>query len=230
MARDHVSCWASFPGRSRRRKVDVKDYIAPPLHALVRSIPASETVWSLGEYIHRREIWQAFKLQGTPPRRVRHLRQSALALHRQGAVGVWQTCALARCSRCSSSAAIGLVARGPRKRVPSSSYSFSPSAGDRAFFRHADVRAEGPIRRTSRSDHQHRSRQQLGLLQLRADQRRHRPGATISAARSAITTAATAMELDAKAAATISVIIPRAAGQLLSARRARDGPRRRVHA
>jgi hypothetical protein len=59
-----------FPWQVRRgEKVLAKDYIAPP-KILSSEMTTSETVWSIGEYVAGAEIWQAFKLPGSPPKPV----------------------------------------------------------------------------------------------------------------------------------------------------------------
>jgi Domain of unknown function (DUF4178) len=47
----------------------VSDYIAPPL-MLSAERTADETTWSLGEYVEGRQLWNAFGLEGDPPRAV----------------------------------------------------------------------------------------------------------------------------------------------------------------
>ena len=44
----------------------VTDYVHPP-RVLSSEKMAKETTWSVGEYMYGREIWEAFKLPGSPP-------------------------------------------------------------------------------------------------------------------------------------------------------------------
>lgn len=46
--------------------VSVMDYVAPP-HSISSEFTSSETVWSLGEYLPGKTVWEAFKLPGSPP-------------------------------------------------------------------------------------------------------------------------------------------------------------------
>jgi hypothetical protein len=48
-------------------KISVMDYVAPP-HSISSEFTSSETVWSLGEYLPGKAVWEAFKLPGGPPR------------------------------------------------------------------------------------------------------------------------------------------------------------------
>jgi hypothetical protein len=50
-------------------EVEVADYIAPP-YVLSSEKTASETTWTLGEYVYGKDIWKAFGLEGTPPKPV----------------------------------------------------------------------------------------------------------------------------------------------------------------
>jgi hypothetical protein len=47
-------------------KVTAKDYISPP-YMLSSEENDQETTWSLGTYVSGKDVWQAFKLQGSPP-------------------------------------------------------------------------------------------------------------------------------------------------------------------
>lgn len=47
-------------------RVQVADYIAPPF-VLSSETAGDETTWSLGEYVHGGDIWQAFQLPGIAP-------------------------------------------------------------------------------------------------------------------------------------------------------------------
>jgi len=56
-----------FPWQVRRDdQVRAKDYISPPF-MLSGETTGQETTWSVGEYTSGRDIWQAFKLPGSPP-------------------------------------------------------------------------------------------------------------------------------------------------------------------
>lgn len=46
--------------------VRVTDYVSPPF-LLSSETTAEETTWSLSEYVHGRDVWKAFSLQGEPP-------------------------------------------------------------------------------------------------------------------------------------------------------------------
>lgn len=59
-----------FPWRVRAFDVArVSDYVAPPL-MLSAEQTDEETTWSLGEYVPGTRIWEAFRLDGRPPRPV----------------------------------------------------------------------------------------------------------------------------------------------------------------
>ena len=47
----------------------VKDYVCPP-HILSSETTENETVWSLGEYLTGKQVWDNFKLPGSPPQAV----------------------------------------------------------------------------------------------------------------------------------------------------------------
>lgn len=56
-----------FPWQVKRgEKVAALDYVAPP-KILSSEATANEVVWSVGEYVRGKEIWDAFKLKGSPP-------------------------------------------------------------------------------------------------------------------------------------------------------------------
>jgi hypothetical protein len=56
-----------FPWQVRRDdKVRAKDYISSPF-MLSGETTEQETTWSIGEYTSGKDIWQAFKLPGSPP-------------------------------------------------------------------------------------------------------------------------------------------------------------------
>lgn len=56
-----------FPWQVRLgEKVHVVDYIAPP-YALSSETTGAETVWSRGEYVPGKQVWQIFRLPGEPP-------------------------------------------------------------------------------------------------------------------------------------------------------------------
>jgi hypothetical protein len=57
-----------FPWQVRSGDVaTVSDYIAPPLMLSAEKTP-DETTWSIGEYTDGRQLWQAFRLPGGPPK------------------------------------------------------------------------------------------------------------------------------------------------------------------
>ena len=59
-----------FPWQVRSGDVaTVSDYVAPPLMLSAEKTP-DETTWSIGEYTDGRQLWQAFRLPGEPPRPV----------------------------------------------------------------------------------------------------------------------------------------------------------------
>jgi hypothetical protein len=56
-----------FPWQVRANDTaTVSDYIDPPLMLSAERTP-TEMTWSLGEYMTGRQVWDAFKLEGTPP-------------------------------------------------------------------------------------------------------------------------------------------------------------------
>ena len=56
-----------FPWQVRvGEQATVTDYVHPP-RVLSSEKLAKETTWSIGEYMYGREIWEAFKLPGSPP-------------------------------------------------------------------------------------------------------------------------------------------------------------------
>jgi len=56
-----------FPWQVRMGEhAEVTDYVHPP-RVLSSEKMAKETTWSVGEYMYGREIWEAFKLPGSPP-------------------------------------------------------------------------------------------------------------------------------------------------------------------
>lgn len=58
-----------FPWRvSVGEKANVEDYVDPP-NILSHEKTASETTWSIGEYVEGRRVWEAFALPGNPPAR-----------------------------------------------------------------------------------------------------------------------------------------------------------------
>lgn len=57
-----------FPWQVRvGEQVRVADYIAPP-YVLSSEKNANEVTWTLGEYVHGKDIWKAFSLSGEPPK------------------------------------------------------------------------------------------------------------------------------------------------------------------
>src|SRR6266849_2873551 len=77
-----------FPWQVRvREKAAVTDYVHPP-RVLSSEKLDNEVTWSIGEYMYGREIWEAFKLPGEPPRAwgVYENQPSTVATH---VTGIW---------------------------------------------------------------------------------------------------------------------------------------------
>lgn len=120
-----------FPWRVRvGDQVRAADYIAPP-YILSAEDTADEITWSLGEYTSGTEIWQSFKLPGSPPAPIGiFANQPAPYKHGPGAIWrQWMTWLLALIAL---AAIVGMVTAN--REVFSQKYSFSPMAqGEPSF-------------------------------------------------------------------------------------------------
>ena len=157
-----------FPWRVRAFDVaGMSDYVAPPL-MLSAERTDNETTWSLGEYTTGAGIWKAFGLPGASAAR----RWACSRTSRRPTRARWRGTGV--CSRCwLLLVAVGVVraASAAREQVFAGSYQFPPTSIDSSFV--ADTFRVTP-RLEPRADDRHQPGEQLDLLQLRADQQRHR--------------------------------------------------------
>ena len=108
----------------------VKDYICPP-HILSSETTENETVWSLGEYLTGKQVWENFKLPGSPPQAI-GVYENQPSPYGGRIKRLWQVC-LALLAALVVMAIFGAVLSS-REEVFSQDYVFSQQApGEHSF-------------------------------------------------------------------------------------------------
>jgi hypothetical protein len=80
-----------FPWQVRvGETVLVKDYVCPP-HILSSETTENETTWSLGEYLTGKQVWESFKLPGSPPQAI-GVYENQPSPFRGKIMGLWAAC------------------------------------------------------------------------------------------------------------------------------------------
>lgn len=120
-----------FPWQVRvGEKVTSMDFVAPP-RMLSSETTASETTWSLGEYIPGPRVWEIFKLPGKPPRPV-GVFENQPSPFKGGVKQVWLMCLLLLAA--TFTLAMAFLAFSAHAKVLEGSYSFTPgNAGEASF-------------------------------------------------------------------------------------------------
>ena len=119
-----------FPWRVRAYDVaGVSDYVAPPL-MLSAERTDEETTWSLGEYTPGGRIWEAFGLEGKPPRPVGVFANQP-SPHKGKAAWYWAMFGLLMLL--TAMAAVVRSVSAAREQVFSGSYEYRPTSVDSSF-------------------------------------------------------------------------------------------------
>ena len=119
-----------FPWRVRAYDVaGVSDYVAPPL-MLSAERTDDETTWSLGEYTPGTRIWEAFGLEGDPPRPVGVFANQP-SPHTGKAAWYWTLFGLL--ALLAAVAAVVRSTAAAREPVFSASYEYRPTSTDSSF-------------------------------------------------------------------------------------------------
>ena len=120
-----------FPWQVRVGDVaTVMDFVSPP-RMLSRETTASETTWSLGEYLPGARVWEAFKLPGSPPR-AQGVFSNQPSPFKGSVKGVWGLCLLLLLLLIGVAQAFLILAG--QEEVFRRTYSFSPRSGGEASF------------------------------------------------------------------------------------------------
>jgi hypothetical protein len=109
---------------------ECNDFVAPP-RMLSSETTGSETTWSLGEYITGRQVWDAFKLPGSPPAPV-GVYENQPSPYGGNIKEVWLACALFLAALVAVALFFGIFSRN--EQVFSGSYRFAPHAGGEPSF------------------------------------------------------------------------------------------------
>jgi hypothetical protein len=119
-----------FPWRVRAYDVaGVSDYVAPPL-MLSAERTDDETTWSLGEYTSGKRIWEAFGLEGKPPRPVGVFANQP-SPHKGKAAWYWTLFGLL--ALLAAVAAVVRTTAAAREPVFSGSYEYTLTSTDSSF-------------------------------------------------------------------------------------------------
>jgi hypothetical protein len=111
-------------------RVAARDFVSPP-RLLSQETTDDETTWSLGTYADGREIWKAFRLDGSPPRTVGVFANQPNP-HRAHARRVWRIAALL--ALILVVVGIGRCATAANDQVFAQSYLWEGSQGDSSAF------------------------------------------------------------------------------------------------
>lgn len=118
-----------FPWQVRvGEQVAVDDYIAPP-YVLSGETTHKEVTWSLGEYTAGKQIWEAFKLPGSPP--VPSGIYENQPAPQSGAQDLRRLCGIFILALLAIAIYFGVTARGAV--VLTENHTFHPDAKDQAF-------------------------------------------------------------------------------------------------
>jgi hypothetical protein len=120
-----------FPWQVRfGESAEVKDYVCPP-HILSSETTENETVWSLGEYLTGQQVWENFKLPGSPPQAI-GVYENQPSPMRGRLQGLWLVCGALLAALVVM--AIFSAALSPGQEVFSQGYIFSQRApGEHSF-------------------------------------------------------------------------------------------------
>ena len=215
-----LSCSANFHGASRWARRSLCDDFVDPPYVLSSETTGDEVTWSRGEYIPGARNLESVRAAGQRRRPRAAFSQPAVALRRQSRR------LLARFRLVAAASLIGLAIFFAVFSRNATVFQQDPIASRPRI--KAKPRFVTPVfdldrpHRRARTERPHQPRQQLGLLQFRADQRGHRPGLRFRP-RGQLLSRLDSDGPGPKAAATTSVIPSVPAGPLLSARRARNG-------
>jgi uncharacterized protein DUF4178 len=111
-------------------RADVADYIDPP-YVLSSEKTGQEITWSLGEYVHARDLWNAFGVQGDPPVPIGVFENQPSPL-RATTKAIWITFSILTAILLAMFVFDEMASQ--QKKVFEESYLFHPNAGGEASF------------------------------------------------------------------------------------------------